>query len=108
MQKARIELLQRMPIFGGIRTETLHFLVDLCPIVSVPAHHFFFRRMIPLADVSPRAGWPPYAIASLDYAVLREGADAGLDLVCRGILEGAPFVYDGEIAAPSSPERALI
>ena len=35
MQEARIELLQRMPIFGGIRTEILQFLLASCPIVSV-------------------------------------------------------------------------
>jgi len=43
MQEARIELLQRMPIFGGIRGDTLKFLLGLCPIVSVPANEFFFR-----------------------------------------------------------------
>src|SRR6476620_3452286 len=45
MQEARIELLQRMPIFGGIRTETLQFLLPSCPIVSVPTDEFFFREL---------------------------------------------------------------
>jgi CRP/FNR family cyclic AMP-dependent transcriptional regulator len=44
MQEARIELLQRMPIFGGIRTEILQFLLALCPIESVPTNEFFFRE----------------------------------------------------------------
>ena len=44
MQEARIELLQRMPIFGGIRTEILRFLLAQCPIVSTPANEFFFRE----------------------------------------------------------------
>ena len=44
MQEARIELLQRMPIFGGIRTEILQFLLGLCPVVSVPTSEFFFRE----------------------------------------------------------------
>jgi CRP/FNR family cyclic AMP-dependent transcriptional regulator len=44
MQDARIELLQRMPIFGGIRTEILGFLLAQCPIVSAPANEFFFRE----------------------------------------------------------------
>ena len=44
MQEARIELLQRMPIFGGIRTEILQFLLDFCPIVSIPTNEFFFRE----------------------------------------------------------------
>ena len=44
MPEGRIELLQRMPIFGGIRTEILQFLLALCPIVSVPTNEFFFRE----------------------------------------------------------------
>jgi CRP-like cAMP-binding protein len=44
MQEARIELLQRMPIFGGIRTEILQFLLTLCPIESVPKGEYFFRE----------------------------------------------------------------
>jgi CRP-like cAMP-binding protein len=44
MQEARIELLQRMPVFGGIRADILQFLLSLCPIVSVPANEFFFRE----------------------------------------------------------------
>jgi CRP-like cAMP-binding protein len=44
MQEARIELLQRMAIFGGIRADTLQFLLAFCPIVSVPKDEFFFRE----------------------------------------------------------------
>jgi CRP/FNR family cyclic AMP-dependent transcriptional regulator len=44
MQEARIELLQLMPVFGGIRADILQFLLDLCPIVSVPTNEFFFRE----------------------------------------------------------------
>jgi CRP-like cAMP-binding protein len=33
--EARIELLQRMPLFGGIRADVLQFLLGLCPVVSV-------------------------------------------------------------------------
>jgi CRP/FNR family cyclic AMP-dependent transcriptional regulator len=44
MQEARIELLQRMAIFGGIRADTLEFLLCFCPIVSVPINEFFFRE----------------------------------------------------------------
>jgi CRP/FNR family transcriptional regulator, cyclic AMP receptor protein len=42
--EARIELLQHMPIFGGIRADVLQFLLGLCPVVSVPAKEFFFRE----------------------------------------------------------------
>jgi CRP-like cAMP-binding protein len=44
MQQARIELLQRMPIFGGVRANILEFLLGLCPVESVPANAFFFRE----------------------------------------------------------------
>ncbi len=44
MQEARIELLQGMPIFGGIHANTLQFLLAICPIVSVAANEFFFRE----------------------------------------------------------------
>jgi CRP-like cAMP-binding protein len=41
MEETRIELLQRMPVFGGIRADILQFLVGICPVVSVPANEFF-------------------------------------------------------------------
>jgi CRP-like cAMP-binding protein len=44
MQEARIELLQQMPIFGGLRAEILQFLIAVCPTVSVPKNDFFFRE----------------------------------------------------------------
>ena len=40
----RIELLQRMPIFGGIRADILQFLLGLCPVVAVTMEQFFFRE----------------------------------------------------------------
>jgi CRP/FNR family transcriptional regulator, cyclic AMP receptor protein len=44
MQEARIELLQQMPIFGGIRTEILQTLLALCRVVSVPTNQLFFHE----------------------------------------------------------------
>lgn len=44
MREARVQLLQGMPIFGGIKTETLEFLLTFCPVVSVPRDEFFFRE----------------------------------------------------------------
>ena len=44
MQEARIELLQRMPLFGGVDASTIQFLLTFCPIVSVPADAYFFRE----------------------------------------------------------------
>jgi CRP-like cAMP-binding protein len=44
MPEERIELLQRMAIFGGIREDTLHFLLNLAPAVSAPAKSYFFHE----------------------------------------------------------------
>jgi CRP/FNR family cyclic AMP-dependent transcriptional regulator len=44
MQEARVELLQRMPVFGGIRADVLDFLLGLCPVVRVRANEHFFHE----------------------------------------------------------------
>ena len=43
MKEARIELLQCMPIFGGVRTDVQQFLLTSCPVVAVSMNDFFFR-----------------------------------------------------------------
>ena len=40
----RIELLQAMPVFGGVRDETLVFLLALSSTVTVAEGEFFFRE----------------------------------------------------------------
>ena len=42
--EARIELLQRMPVFGGIKTDILEYLLGLCPTVSMRKDQFFFHE----------------------------------------------------------------
>jgi len=44
MPATRIELLQGMPIFGAIREDALHFLLDLTRTVNVCGGDFFFRE----------------------------------------------------------------
>jgi CRP-like cAMP-binding protein len=44
VEQARVDLLQRMPIFGGIRADTLDLLISQCPIVEVRAGELFFRE----------------------------------------------------------------
>jgi CRP-like cAMP-binding protein len=44
MQDARVELLQQRPIFGGIRTDILVFLLDRCDVVRVRRNDYFFRE----------------------------------------------------------------
>jgi len=65
MPEARIELLQRMPVFGGIRSNILQYLLTLCPIVSVASGAFFFREdeqgdsmfVLELGTVSVQKSW---------------------------------------------------
>ena len=60
------------------------------------AFHFFFRRMIPLASMEPRKGWPPYSVGVQHLAELMPGRDRGLDVICDGILTGSSFVFADE------------
>lgn len=82
---ARVELLQGMPVFGGIRTEVLQFLLGLCPIVSVPANEFFFRE----SD----KGDSMYVLEIGKAAVLKSWR--GQDHLLRTLTEGDCF---GEMA----------
>lgn len=56
------------------------------------AYHYFFRRMIPLTSLADTGVPPDFAFGNL--AELQPGNDPGLDVVCSGILDGAPFVFD--------------
>jgi CRP/FNR family cyclic AMP-dependent transcriptional regulator len=47
MHEARIDLLQSMPIFGGIRADALEFLLAHCPLVAIATNEFFFREHQP-------------------------------------------------------------
>jgi hypothetical protein len=56
------------------------------------AYHYFFRRMVPLSSLAEGTGEVAYRIESLEQ--LLPGADPGLDVICAGLLEGAPFEYE--------------
>ncbi len=43
-EEARIDLLQSMPLFGGVDADTIRTLLAICPLVSVAANDFFFRE----------------------------------------------------------------
>jgi len=58
------------------------------------AYHFFFRRMIPLKCLAPISRFGPYKVNVTRLEQLMPGADPGLDLICDGILNGKPFIYD--------------
>jgi len=65
LSATRIELLQRMPIFGAIRDDTLVFLLAFTRQVQVAAGDWFFREgdaasglyVIEAGDASVRKGW---------------------------------------------------
>ncbi len=84
--------------FGLLDSLPLRRRLDAATVLRARkyAYHFFFRRMIPLEHVRPRAGWLPFAldVAGLDQC--RPGRSAGLDVICEGILEGRDFVYPEE------------
>ncbi len=67
------------------------------------AYHFFFRRMIPMASIAPSTGIAArqvkYQIAINRLEQLRPGHDAGLDIICDGILRGTPFIYPANTPA---------
>ena len=44
MQQARIETLQGMPIFGGLRNDVLGVLVNAAKIMTVRSGQYFFRE----------------------------------------------------------------
>ena len=55
------------------------------------AHHFFFRRMIPIELVKQQKGPRRFSSEISGIDDLRTGVDAGLDVICAGILDGTPF-----------------
>ena len=59
------------------------------------AYHFFFRRMISLPGLK-RGHIPgvPYKIVIKGLDLFMQGREPSLDRVCRGLLEGTPFIHD--------------
>ncbi len=69
------------------------------------AYHFFFRRMIPIKNIVPAKGWPPYKVQLSGMDDLKPGRDAGLDRVCEGILNGVDFIYEPDPVRVGSGEH---
>lgn len=59
------------------------------------AYHFYFRRMIELPFIE-LVGPAAFDIRINSLEDLRSGKYSGLDCICNGILDGAPFVDDPE------------
>jgi len=70
------------------------------------AYHFFFRRMVPLGFVTPRAGYPIFVLSLNQLEDLLPGATPGLDVICDGILHGSSFTFD-EAKAPRSSNATV-
>ena len=85
MLAARIELLQQMPIFGGVRDETLQFLLEPTRTVDVAAGSFYFREQDPADSM--------YVLEAGRVAVLKQWR--GRELVLRHFGPGDCF---GEMA----------
>jgi hypothetical protein len=87
------ELLDQLPTPGRLPAETIE-------LARKYAYHFFFRRMIPVSSVAPTSGlsarFMKYRLNVSDLDALRPGGDPGLDVICDGVLRGAPFVYHAE------------
>jgi hypothetical protein len=60
------------------------------------AYHFFFRRMIPLSFVHSRERFK-FELSLTGLRDLLPGREPGLDCICDGILDGAPFVFDAPV-----------
>jgi hypothetical protein len=83
------ELLDRLPLNDRLNDA---MVLRACRY----AFHFFFRRMIPLTFMSTDFG--PTAQPRLSsISELLPGQSKGLDVICRGIIDGAPFVYPAEL-----------
>lgn len=85
MQTSRLELLQRMPIFGAIREDALEFLLEQTRHVEVAEGEYFFREGEPAACM--------YVLESGRVAVFRSWK--GRDLLLRHLDAGDCF---GEMA----------
>jgi hypothetical protein len=60
------------------------------------AFHFFFRRFVQINFMEPSASGVPYRVDIKDLGDLMPGRDVGLDVVCRGILDGGEFIFPAE------------
>lgn len=81
MEQARIELLQAMPIFGGIREDILQLLLALSPVVCVARGDYFFREGDPASSL--------FVLESGTVAVMKNGQ--GLDFLLHTLGKGDCF-----------------
>ena len=87
------ELLARLPFGEGVarpdRERALRY-----------AYHFFFRRMMPLPFLEPNGSSAFFGLQVERLQDLAPGRWPGLDAICDGIINGAPFLYRAETHGP--------
>lgn len=59
------------------------------------AYHFFFRRCIPVAALAEQGGESLMSLRENAASLAMPGRDAGLDVICEGVLNGSRFEYGG-------------
>lgn len=59
------------------------------------AYHFFFRRCIPVAALAEQGGESLVSLRETAARLAMPGNDAGLDVICEGVLNGSAFEYGG-------------
>jgi len=82
-------ILDRLPLSGPLSADQLRRARKY-------AYHFFFRRMIPVPFVEQSEKGGPFKLSCGSLKDLLPGRLKGLDVICNGILKGAPFTYPAE------------
>jgi hypothetical protein len=88
-KESYFQVLDRLPLSGRMDSSQTQR-------ARMYAYHFFFRRMIPIEVLRPIKGDPPFRVNLERIEDLSAGKQPGLDVICRGILEGADFIYIDE------------
>ncbi len=84
-----LKILDRLPLKDGLDQKAIE---RACKY----AYHFFFRRMIPLEFMEPTGTHPPFRLKLKGLDELMPGHSKGLDVICKGILEGSEFIFREE------------
>ena len=62
--------------------------------------------MVPIPPLVPTGAVPPFKLQLERLDDLLPGVNPGLDLICEGILTGAPFIYPAETLGLHDRERS--
>lgn len=95
MNKTRLKAFQQMPIFGGLTEESILFLLNLCPMVKVPAGEFYFHEL--------QKGGSMYVLEKGKVAVIKPLEDMGhlMAYLDRGDCFGEMELIDPQARAAS-------